>query len=120
MITPTYTLLRRHVRALVRDVPKARKLLGTMDGTGILELAPANITQPATLLPEFFRGVRQVVHCAAVTVGPKEGDTEDRSKYMQGVKFYDPTIVGATPEMVRGSPTGERAKCSRPKNRHFT
>jgi hypothetical protein len=85
-------------------------MLGAMDGTGILELAPADITQPATLLPEFFQGVRQLVHCAAVTVGPKEGDTQDRSKYMQGVKFYDPTIVGATPEMV-GAPSRQRAKC---------
>lgn len=29
--------------------------------------------------------------CAtAVRVQPKEGDTKDRKKYMQGVKFYDP------------------------------
>ena len=34
-------------------------------------------------------------------VGPKEGDTEDRSKYYQGIKFYDPTIVGLSPEAVR-------------------
>lgn len=34
--------------------------------------------------------------CAtAVRVQPKEGDTPDRQKYMQGVKFYDP---GARPQ----------------------
>lgn len=57
------------MRALVRDVPKARKLFADLAGGGILELAAADITQAATLQPEFFKGVRQIVHCAAVTVG---------------------------------------------------
>ena len=33
-------------------------------------------------------------------VGPKEGDTADRQKYYQGIKFYDPEIIGDTPETV--------------------
>ncbi len=48
------------------------------------------------ILPQ---GVRAVVCCTAVKVVPKEGDTPDRAKYMQGIKFYDPEIVGDTPEV---------------------
>jgi hypothetical protein len=51
----------------------------------------ADITQKATLLPEYFKGVRAVVNCVAVTVGPKEGDA-DRQKYFQGIKFFDPEV----------------------------
>ncbi len=65
-----------------------------------LELAPADISQAATLQPQLFKGVRAVVSCTAVKVVPKEGDTGDRQKYMQGIKFYDPEIVGDTPETV--------------------
>ena len=41
-----------------------------------------------------------LVSCTAVKVAPKEGDTADRAKYRQGIKFYDPEIVGDTPETV--------------------
>jgi len=90
----------RNVRAMVRDVPKARALFSQLSGPGTLDLAPADIAQPATLLPEFFENVKQVVHCAAVTVVPKEGDTPAREKYYQGIKFYEPEIKGDTPEAV--------------------
>ena len=42
-----------------------------------------------------------MVWAAAAKVGPKEGD-DDRSKYRQGVKFYDPELleVESTPETV--------------------
>jgi NAD(P)-dependent dehydrogenase (short-subunit alcohol dehydrogenase family) len=92
----------RRVRALVRDVPKARQALGALPaGVGAaLDLAPADLAQPATLLPEMFDGVRQVVWCASATVAPKEGDTADRQKYRQGIKFYDPEIQGDAPEAV--------------------
>lgn len=50
----------------------------------------ADITQPKTLSPSFLSGVKAVVCATAVRVQPKEGDTPDRKKYMQGVKFYDP------------------------------
>jgi len=32
--------------------------------------------------------------------GAARGDTPDRAKYNQGVKFYQPEIVGDTPETV--------------------
>lgn len=48
-----------------------------------LELLPADIVQPATLLPEMFEGVTAAVLATAAKVSPKEGDTPDRQKYMQ-------------------------------------
>ena len=83
------------VRAFVRNVEKAKKLLHQD-----VEVVTADITQPATLLPEYFHGVTKVVHTAAVIVGPKEGDTAERQKYYQGIKFFDPEIKGDTPEAV--------------------
>ena len=44
--------------------------------------------------------IQAVVCCTAVRVQPVEGDTADRAKYYQGVKFYQPEIVGDTPENV--------------------
>ncbi|GAB4824163.1 hypothetical protein N2152v2_011209 [Parachlorella kessleri] len=92
----------RRVRALVRDVEKARGMLSglSVGSGGSLELVAADITQRRTLLPEMFRGVTQLISCTAVKVAPKEGDTADRSKYYQGIKFYDPEIIGDTPEAV--------------------
>jgi hypothetical protein len=82
-------------RALVRNLEKAKQLLSSE-----VEIVTADITQAATLLPEYFAGVKKVVHAASVTVGPKEGDTADRQKYYQGIKFYDPEIKGDSPETV--------------------
>lgn len=64
----------RRVRALVRDVQKARQLLAGLPAGagGSLELVAADVTQRQTLLPAMFEGVRQVVTCSAVTVAPKE------------------------------------------------
>jgi len=94
----------RHVRALVRDVEKAKSLYAPViehgRSSGCLELAPADIVQAKTLLPEYFTGVKQLVWCAATKIVPKEGDTEDRQKYYQGIKFYDPEVEGDTPESV--------------------
>jgi uncharacterized protein YbjT (DUF2867 family) len=92
----------RHVRALVRDVEKGRKLLGQLPAApgARLDLAPADVAQSATCLPEAAAGVKQVIWASAATVVPKEGDTPDRAKYRQGIKFYDPTIQGDTPEAV--------------------
>lgn len=92
----------RRVRALVRDADKGRALLGGLEAApgASLELAAADLTQISTLLPEMFAGVVAVVGCSAVKVAPKEGDTVDRAKYYQGIKFYDPEIVGDTPETV--------------------
>lgn len=69
------------MRALVRDVPKARTLLENMPGAegATLEVVAADLSQPATVREELFEGVRAVVSCASVIVQLKEGD-EDRSK----------------------------------------
>ena len=42
-----------------------------------------DITKESTLVPEYFKGVRQVINAVSVIVGPKEGDTPDRAKYSQ-------------------------------------
>lgn len=92
----------KHVRALVRDKEKATKLLAGLPAApgGALEVVAADLVQARTLLPEYFDGVRAVVSCSAVKIQPKEGDDSIRSKYMQGIKFYDPEVVGDTPESV--------------------
>jgi len=66
-------LWKRGYRTLVRNLEKAKQLLSSE-----VEIVTADITQAATLLPEYFAGVKKVVHAASVTVGPKEGDTADR------------------------------------------
>jgi uncharacterized protein YbjT (DUF2867 family) len=92
----------RKVRALVRDMDKAQKMYaGELAGNVMnFQLVPVDITQPRTLLPEYFAGVKQLVWCAATKIVPKEGDDVDRSKYYQGIKFYDPEVSGDTPEAV--------------------
>ncbi|MEH1945828.1 MAG: CIA30 family protein [Nostoc sp.] len=83
------------VRALVRDIDKARSILGND-----IDLVVADITQPETLTPLVMADIQAVICCTAVRVQPVEGDTADRAKYYQGVKFYQPEIVGDTPENV--------------------
>lgn len=83
------------VRSLVRDADKARVILGEN-----VELVVGDTTKPQTLTPEMMVDVQSVVCCTAVRVQPVEGDTPDRAKYNQGIKFYQPEIVGDTPESV--------------------
>ena len=83
------------VRSLVRDADKARAILGDN-----VELVVGDITKPETLTLEMAANVQAVVCCTAVRVQPVGGDTPDRAKYNQGVKFYQPEIVGDTPETV--------------------
>ncbi len=83
------------VRSLVRDTDKARAILGEN-----VDLVVGDITKPETLTPEMMATVQAVVCCTAVRVQPVGGDTPDRAKYNQGVKFYQPEIVGDTPEAV--------------------
>lgn len=83
------------VRALVRSVEKAQNLLNSD-----VDIVAADITQSATLLPEYFEGVTSVVVAHSCIVGPKEGDTAERQKYYQGIKFFDPEVKGDTPEAV--------------------
>ncbi|KZV23743.1 hypothetical protein F511_33751 [Dorcoceras hygrometricum] len=83
------------VRALVRNEEKARRLLGPD-----VELIIGDVTKASSLIPEHFKGVRAVINTISVIVGPKEGDTPDRAKYSQGIKFFEPEIKGDSPEMV--------------------
>ncbi|KAL1560352.1 protein HIGH CHLOROPHYLL FLUORESCENCE PHENOTYPE 173, chloroplastic [Salvia divinorum] len=85
----------RTVRVLVRNEEKARKMLGED-----VDLIVGDITKASTLLPEYFKGVKSVINAVSVIVGPKEGDTPDRAKYSQGIKFFEPEIKGDSPEMV--------------------
>ncbi len=82
------------VRALVRDANKARALLGDS-----VELFEGDITLPETLSSQLMTGVSAVICCIGVRVQPVEGDTPNREKYYQGIKFYLPEVVDS-PEMV--------------------
>jgi uncharacterized protein YbjT (DUF2867 family) len=83
------------VRALVRDLQRAREMLGAD-----IELIDADITIAETLTPAVVENIRAVICCTGVRVQPVEGDTPDRAKYYQGIKFYLPEVVGDTPENV--------------------
>ncbi|NET61344.1 MAG: NAD(P)H-binding protein [Symploca sp. SIO2E6] len=82
------------VRALIRDTPKAKEMLGEQ-----VELFEADITLPETLTPELMSNISAVVCCTGVRVQPVEGDTPNREKYYQGIKFYLPEVVDS-PEIV--------------------
>jgi uncharacterized protein YbjT (DUF2867 family) len=82
-------------RCLVRDIEKAREILGNE-----ADLVVGDITKPESLNDLVMSNIQGVVCCTAVRVQPVEGDTPDRAKYNQGVKFYQPEIVGDTPENV--------------------
>lgn len=47
---------------------------------------------------EMFDNVVAVVSCTGVNVGPR--DDPDRSKYFQGVKFYEPQVLDDSPRNV--------------------
>lgn len=83
------------VRALVRNKEKARTMFGSD-----VDLIVADITKEDTLAPEYFKGVRRVINAVSVIIGPKEGDTPDRAKYRQGIKFFIPEVKGDSPEKV--------------------
>ncbi|KNA21040.1 hypothetical protein SOVF_046860 isoform A [Spinacia oleracea] len=83
------------VRVLVRNEGKARQMFGPD-----IDLVVGDITKESTLPLEYFKGVKKVINAASVIVGPKEGDTPDRAKYSQGIKFFEPEIKGDSPEMV--------------------
>lgn len=83
------------VRALVRDLERGKTMLG--DDVDIID---ADITIPETLTLAVTRDIRAVICCTGPRVQPKEGDTPDRAKYYQGIKFYMPEVVGDTPESI--------------------
>ena len=82
------------VRVLVRDKERAKNILGDR-----VELFEADITIPETLKSEMMAGVSAVICCTGTKVQPVEGDTPNREKYYQGIKFYLPEVVD-TPELV--------------------
>jgi len=82
------------VRALVRDAQRAKEMLGDK-----VELFEADITVPETLTPELMSNLSAIVCCTGVRVQPVEGDTPNREKYYQGIKFYLPEVVDS-PEIV--------------------
>jgi uncharacterized protein YbjT (DUF2867 family) len=84
-----------NVRCLVRDIEKARSIL-----SDDIDLVVGDITKPETLTNLVMANIQAVICCTGVRVQPVEGDTPDRAKYNQGVKFYLPEIVGDTPENV--------------------
>jgi uncharacterized protein YbjT (DUF2867 family) len=83
------------VRCLVRNIEKARSIIGND-----VDLVVGDITKPETLNSLIMSNIEAVVCCTAVRVQPVEGDTPNRDKYNQGIKFYQPEIVGDTPENV--------------------
>lgn len=89
-------LLTNHyqVKLLVQNKAKTQELFGNN-----LPIYEGDITDPTTLKPEMMENVAAVICCTGVKVQPVEGDTPDRAKYYQGVKFYMPQVVGS-PEKV--------------------
>jgi uncharacterized protein YbjT (DUF2867 family) len=82
------------VRALVREAQRGREILGN----GV-ELIEADLTLPETLTPDVFKNIRAVICCTGTRVQPIGGDTPNREKYYQGIKFYMPEVV-ETPEYI--------------------
>ncbi|MFW6358370.1 MAG: CIA30 family protein [Chroococcales cyanobacterium] len=83
------------VRVLVRSIERAKPMLG--EG---VEYYEGDITIAESLKPELMQDVKTIICCTGTRVQPIEGDTPDREKYYQGVKFYEPEIAESTPEAV--------------------
>ncbi|MFP4254152.1 MAG: CIA30 family protein [Halothece sp.] len=83
------------VRALVRSRDRARTILGEN-----LDFYEGDITIPESLKPELMENVTAIICCTGTRIQPVEGDTTDRQKYYQGVKFYEPEVAESTPEAV--------------------
>ncbi|OSX70644.1 hypothetical protein BU14_0704s0008 [Porphyra umbilicalis] len=92
------------VRALVRDGDVAA---ATWAGAGVdvdgaiaagrLEVVVSDLWN---LRAPFFDRLAAVVSATGTKVGPASGDTPSREKYYQGITFYPPVIVEATPQTV--------------------
>jgi len=82
------------VRCLVRDIKRARTILGNT-----VELIEADLTISETLTSAIFKDVTAIICCNGTKVQPVEGDTPNREKYYQGIKFYLPEVVDV-PELV--------------------
>lgn len=82
------------VRCLVRDMKRARTILGNT-----VELIEADLTISETLTSAIFQDISAIICCSGTKVQPVEGDTPNREKYYQGIKFYLPEVVDV-PELV--------------------
>ncbi|BAS77808.1 Os02g0234500, partial [Oryza sativa Japonica Group] len=78
------------VRVLARNEEKARSMLGPD-----VDLIIGDVTKENSLDPKYFKGIKKVVNAVSVIVGPKEGDTPDRQKYKQGIKFFEPEVAAS-------------------------
>ncbi|NBD32007.1 MAG: NAD(P)H-binding protein [Cyanobacteria bacterium] len=83
------------IRALVRSIERARSILGDN-----LEFYEGDITIPDSLKPELMANVTAIICCTGTRIQPVEGDTPNREKYYQGVKYYEPEVAESTPEAV--------------------
>lgn len=84
-------------RSLVRDAQRAQEILGK--DSKKTDLVEADLTLPETLTPRLFANISAIICCSGTRVQPVEGDTPNREKYYQGIKFYMPEVVD-TPEVV--------------------
>ncbi|MCT7950364.1 CIA30 family protein [Ancylothrix sp. C2] len=82
------------VRALVRDSQRAKEILGNK-----VEIIEGDITISETLNENVMKDISAVICCTGTRVQPVEGDTPNREKYYQGIKFYLPEVVDI-PEIV--------------------
>lgn len=82
------------VRALVREAERAE---GLFDGN--VDIVEADMTIPETLTSALLSNVKAIVCCTGARVQPIGGDTLNREKYYQGIKFYLPEVVD-TPELI--------------------
>ena len=83
------------VRAFVRSIDRAQPLLGEN-----LDFYEGDITIPDSLKPELMANITAIICCTGTRIQPVEGDTANREKYYQGVKFYEPEVAESTPEAV--------------------
>ena len=83
-----------YVRGLARDIEAAKTLFDDR-----VELIQADITRPETLTPKLLENVSAVICCTGTRVQPVEGDTPNRDKYNQGIKFYMPQVVDSPREV---------------------
>ncbi|QUS61315.1 CIA30 family protein [Synechocystis sp. PCC 7339] len=92
----------QQVRVLVRDLPRAQQLFKEWFGGRLpdrLEFFGGDLTIAGSLTPALMTRVTAVICCSGTKVQPVEGDTPQREKYYQGLKFYLPEVVDV-PEQV--------------------
>ncbi|MFN9176005.1 MAG: CIA30 family protein, partial [Synechocystis sp.] len=90
------------VRVLVRDQPRGQTLLREFFGGTLpdrLEFFAGDLTIKESLTADLMGDVSAVICCSGSKVQPVEGDTPNREKYYQGIKFYLPEVVDV-PEQV--------------------